>query len=264
MPSYVERPIKARNPWLVRPDPGRGTKIAGLMLHATRSGKRDGDDGPRTEGWDANPLNRVEDDPPWGSFQDVLIFEDGTRVLCTDPDREYAAWTAGYGGAGTWAAGIHYIQVELAQGTTDEPFSEAQVDSLAQFTARMAGRYAFPIVRIPFLAQTGTPPRGICDHEHSANGRVYGKSDPGALLPWEAYLRLARRYADGEENDGADPDLSDYDRLLLAVFAGGEERAGGALKPAAERLAAARWRLEEVVAGRAPSVRELALRARPD
>lgn len=207
--DYPERPIAAHNPWLTRALPGRAAMIAGLMLHSTRFGKRVGDDGPRTESWWANPGNIVRDDPPWGSYADLLIHEDGTRVLCTDPDREYATWTAGYGGAGTWAAGIYYIQIELAQGTLDEPFPEAVVDSLADVTAVLARRYCFPIVRIPFLAQKEwPPPGGIADHEHSANGRKYGKSDPGPLFPWGTYL--ARVGADSGETS-----MDEADRALL-------------------------------------------------
>jgi hypothetical protein len=224
------------------------------MLHATRSGRIQPDEGERTERWFANPANIVRDDPPWGSFCDLLIFKDGTQVICTDWEREYAAWCAGYGETGTWAAGIPYIQVELPQGTPTEPFSEAAIASAAAFTAEMAARYGFSIERIPFLAQVGMPPRGIATHEDSANGRKLGKSDPGPLFPWDSYLAQARAIA-GEQG------VDRFDLLLLAVFAGGEERdEAGNLLPEEERLRRARYRLEEAAAGRAPSVRELALR----
>lgn len=62
--SFPRRPIRARNPWLARPLPGRGERIAGIMLHATRSGRVLPDEGERTEGWFANPANIVHDDPP--------------------------------------------------------------------------------------------------------------------------------------------------------------------------------------------------------
>ena len=193
--SFTERPIVARNSWLVRPLADRASRIAGVMLHSTRSGTADGDDGPRTEGWWSNPLNIVQDTPPWGSYADVLIDEDGTRVICTDWDIEYATWTAGYGGAGTWAAGIYYIQIEIAQGTLLEPFTDAAIESLAEKVRALSIRYGFPIERISFLDQTGVPPRGICTHEGSANGVKTGKTDPGPMFPWERFLELAR----GEE-----------------------------------------------------------------
>ena len=254
---FPERPIIARNPWLIRTLPGREAMIAGLMLHSTRSGKRDGDDGPRTERWWANPVNIVRDKPPWGSYADLLIYEDGTRVLCTDPDREYATWTAGYGGTGTWAAGIYYIQIELAQGTLDEPFTDALIDSLAEATAMLARRYDFPIARIPFLAQTEwPPPGGIADHEHCANGRKHGKSDPGPLFPWETYLARAGADMGGTSMDEADRALL-YD-LARRVLVGSEYRDERytdeqALAFARERAAA--WRESQSVLDVAESAR---------
>ena len=196
--SYTVRPITARNPWLVRPYQNR--PVVGVMLHSTRSGVSDGDDGPRTEGWWSNPNNiQGSGIDAWGSYADLLIFEDGTRVVCTDIDAEYATWTAGYGGTGTWAAGIPYVQIEIAQGNLNDPFTPAQIDSLAECVAGLARRYGFPIVRIPYLAQTGTPPRGIATHEDSANGRKSGKTDVGPMFPWDRFLTLAQVYLDGGE-----------------------------------------------------------------
>ena len=212
MSAYVRRPIRARNSWLVRPYPHRNEIIAGLMLHSTRSGQTSGDDGPRTEGWWNNPNNIVSDQPPWGSYADILLFEDGTQVICTDWDREHAAWTAGYGNAGTWPAGHHYIQIEIAQGNTLDPFTPEQIDSLAQLTAELAERYQFPIERIPFLSQTGTPPRGICTHEASANGRKSGKTDVGPMFPWVQFLAAAAAYM---EEDAVTRE--EYDALMARV-----------------------------------------------
>ena len=211
--TYIRRPIKARNSWLVRPYPNRGDIIAGVMLHSTRSGVADGDDGPRTEGWWSNPRNIVQDDPPWGSYADALVFEDGTQVICTGEDNEYAAWTAGYGGAGTWAAGHYYYQIEIAQGQTVEPFTPAAIDSLAQLVADKARKFSFPIVRIPFLAQTGVPPRGICTHEDSANGRKTGKTDPGPMFPWDTFLAKAQAYLGG----GGMTDLEEIEILTVGL-----------------------------------------------
>ena len=218
MSAYVRRPIRARNSWLVRPYPHRNEIIAGLMLHSTRSGQTSGDDGPRTEGWWNNPNNIARDqngvpfDPPWGSYADILLFEDGTQVICTDWDREHAAWTAGYGNAGTWAAGHYYIQIEIAQGNTLDSFSPEQIDSLAQLTAELAERYQFPVERIPFLAQTGVPPRGICTHEDSANGRKTGKTDVGPMFPWAQFLAAAAAYM---EEDAVTRE--EYDALMARV-----------------------------------------------
>lgn len=209
--KYPRRPIKAHNSWLVRPMANRGQHIAGVMLHSTRSGKVLADEGERTEGWWNNPINKVNDNPPWGSYADVLLFKDGTQVICTDHDTEYAAWTAGYGAeSGTWAAGMYYIQIELPQGTLEEEFPAAVIDSVAQITAEYSLRYNFPIVRLPYLTQKGDRPRGITSHDNCANGRAYGKSDPGPLFPWATFLDTAIKYRAGT----AVPEPTDLERAV--------------------------------------------------
>jgi len=199
--SYIVRPAIGHMPWLVRPYPHRDEMIAGVMIHATRAGQPgDYDDGPGTERWGNNP-NNGSADQGWGTYWDELIFgSTGTQVISTDWDHEYAAWCAGYGNRGTWAAGIRYIQLEVSQSRIDQPFTAKVIDSAAQSVAKKARKYHFPIVRIPFLTQTGIPPRGICTHEDSANGRKLSKSDPGPLFPWTRFLTLAQGYLDQEED----------------------------------------------------------------
>lgn len=201
MNTYPRRREKGRNPWNWKPYPGRDRVIAGVMIHATRSGQAGPvyDDGPGTEQWGMNPNNGSRAQG-WGTYWDALIYRDGTQVISTDWDREFASWTAGYGDSGTWAAGHYYIMIEVSQSRIDQPYSAESVDSLAQLVAEASRRYSFPIERIPYLAQVGMPPpRGIATHEGSANGRKSGKTDPGPLFPWAEFLAKARAYAAGEE-----------------------------------------------------------------
>ena len=195
--SYTVRAIRGRNAWLTKPFAGRDKVIAGVMIHATRGGSTvpDYDDLAGTENWAESSANGSAAQG-WGSYWDELIGRaTGERVISTDWDTEYATWCAGYGDVGTWAAGIYYIQIELAQSRSNQPYTVAQIDSAAQSVAEKSKRYNFPLVRIPYLAQVGTPPRGICTHEDSANGRRTGKSDPGPLFPWAHFLERARHYA---------------------------------------------------------------------
>jgi hypothetical protein len=198
--SYTRRKINVTpHSWLKVRRPIRGSRIVGVTLHSTRSGVRDGDDGPRTERWATNADNRVIDrgGSVSGSFQDIIIFEDGTQVECCDWETEMPTWTAGYGiDPNTWAMSDNYIQIELSQGTVDEPFDKRCIDSAAQLVAELAHRYGFPIRRIPYIDQLGTPPAGITSHEDCANGRYYKKSDPGPIFPWDAFLTGAQKYYD--------------------------------------------------------------------
>lgn len=207
LPTFERRTAKAVNPWCQKSWPDRRSHIAGVMIHATRSGRSAGDDGPGTENWLGHPSNgsAAQD---WGSSWDALIYESGLQVITHDVDKWYASWCAGYGDAGTWPAGLYYVMVEVSQGRPEDHFTEAELHSAAQYTAEASQKYGFPLVKIPFLTQRGTPPRGICSHEDSANGKKLGKSDPGPMWPWERFLGLCRQYA-GEEEEMTDDELKE-------------------------------------------------------
>mgnify|MGYP000179407452 CR=1 FL=1 len=193
--TYTVRRIASHNLWLMEPRPGR--KLAGVMLHASRSGVSDGDDGPRTERWMQNAVNNQGG---WGGSCDEIIFESGERVLVSHYEDEAPTYGAGYGGSGTWSAGWYYYQIEVAQGVPTDPYTNAEIDSLAQRVAELSVKHGFPIQRIAFLDQTGTPPMGICTHEASANGVEYGKSDPGNLFPWGVFMTKTQAYRDALTN----------------------------------------------------------------
>lgn len=244
--TYVERREKGRNAWNWKAYPGRAGIIAGVTIHSTRSGATSPtyDDGPGTENWGMNP-NNGSAAQGYGVYWDALIYRDGTRVISTDWDREYATWTAGYGrGGGTWPLGLYYLQIEVSQSRADQPFSDASIDSLAQLVAAASAKYAFPIERIPFVTQLGARPRGITTHEGSANGEAYGKSDPGPLFPWDTFLSLAKQYAagGGGEDDMVDEEARRQIRELNAAMVKREqirEVASNPDLPAVERAHAA-------------------------
>jgi hypothetical protein len=151
----------------------------------------------------------------YGSYADYLIFEEGTIVECTDLDTEIATWTAGYGGAGTWAAGYYYVQVEVAQGRIEDEYTFAQIDALAWLYVKLSRGFSWPVVRIPFLHQTGTPPKGITTHDTSANGAKLGKSDPGPKFPWGLFFERIHLHIAGVLED--DLMSKEYDELKAEI-----------------------------------------------
>jgi len=208
--------IKARLPRLVGSLPGRGKQIRGVFIHSTRSGNSGGDDGPGTENWANNPANP-------GAFWDALIYENGQQVKCTNWERdEQPLWAGGQGDGNTWSAQENYIHLEFAQGLISDPFTPAQMESGAQWIAEMARVHGFPVQRIEFLAQTGPRPYGLCDHEHSANGRKLGKSDPGPQFGWAALIErineINRPEPVPEPPGGDDVTREEYDALAKRIY----------------------------------------------
>lgn len=210
--------IKARNSWLVGHLPYRGQTIRGIFVHATRSGHSAGDDGPGTENWFGHPANGTVANG--GAMADMIIYESGQQVQCIHWELdEQPLWAGGWGGSETWNAQQFYIHVEMAQGTIDDPFTPEQMESLAQFTAEMARRYAFVVQRILFLSQVGKAPDGICDHEHSANGVKLGKSDPGPLFPWSDFIARANTLLQPEEEPMTPAERAEIDARFKAMDA---------------------------------------------
>lgn len=191
----VRRISKAPNPWLFRPRLTRGDQLVGAQIHASRSGISDGDDGPRTGRWMWN-ANNGSAAQGWGGSCDLIISENGDRLpVNPNPDLFEPTYSAGFGDSGTWSGGWFYRQIEMAQGRTTDPYTFAQIDSLAEYLVAEN----VPPIRIPWLTQTGIPPVGICTHEDSENGRKLGKSDPGPLFPWA--LLFERMAARGSKED---------------------------------------------------------------
>lgn len=202
--------IRARLDRLVGHLPNRRNTIKGVFLHTTRSGRCGNPvECEGTENWMFHPSNK-------GSAYDGLVCGSGQQIKAMRwEEDEQPLWAGGYGDEGTWNAQQFYVHLEIAQACIDDPFTDEQVESTAQWTAELAKRYFFDISRIAFLSQTGVPPEGVCDHQHSANGAKLGKSDPGPLWPWEKFIKRARVLAGQDE----DEDMLESERKLMLKMA---------------------------------------------
>jgi N-acetylmuramoyl-L-alanine amidase len=215
---------RARLPRLFGTLPGRSTQIRGVFLHSTRSGRCGNPaEAEGTENWLNNPNN------PGGAW-DGLIGYDGEQVKCSHWERdEQPLWAGGFGGPGTWSAQANYLHIEICQPCITDPYTDAQVESVAQWTAELARVHGFDIVRIPYLEQVGEPPQGVTSHDSSANGRRLGKSDPGPLWPWDRFIARARQLAGHAEEDtmGMTPaELERLERLERLLGANGIDSDG--------------------------------------
>lgn len=207
--------IRARLDRLVGNLPNRRSTIKGVFLHSTRSGRCGNPvEGEGTENWMFHPSNQ-------GAAYDGLVYPNGQQVKAMRwEEDEQPLWAGGWGGERTWNAQQFYVHLEVAQGCIDDPFTDEQIESTAQWTAELAQRYAFDIKRIVFLDQTGVPPEGVCDHQNSANGAKLGKSDPGYMWPWEQFIKRARVLAGQDEDDEMHKNERDLMLAMATVLAG--------------------------------------------
>lgn len=188
VPAYARRP--------------RSRPISLVAIHATRGFA------PMGAQFDAtvNHFRTVPDLGGWSSGADVLVGAAGEIAEFGDWRATHAAFAAGYG---FYGASIEYavdevaLSIEVAQpaATVDgvyvngpglfEPFTDAAIQALADFLRPIVREFEIPLVNVGYWDQRRTAPipRGFIGHDQTANGRRLGKSDPGALFPYEELFR---------------------------------------------------------------------------
>jgi len=155
IPNYVE---------------GRTEEIDLIVVHATRSGILGNNDRISTINWFKNPRaqassHRLYDTDGWvGGF-------------VADWD---TAWGAGYLNARS-------LHAECCQPTIDTPFTDFQIVSLANDVRLWCEIHDIPKIRIFDENQ-----RGIIGHEDTAQGKSWGKTDPGYLFPWDSFMQIVQ------------------------------------------------------------------------
>ena len=198
-----------------RPRAGGVATIVQGHIHATRGPTIMADQVEATVNWFANnrPFSQGNNHGSWGSSADFVVgpYDGGIAIFeFGDWLHTYSSWSAGFGVYGArleHGASEHAVAIEVSQpprmvggeyqpGDSDVPFTPETLDALTWLAGYIndelvrAGGTVIPPVRIPYWDQLiGQPiPRGWIGHEDLANGHKGGKSDPGQMFDWDAFL----------------------------------------------------------------------------
>lgn len=193
MPT-IEPIAAARIPaWLRKP---RTQPVQIILIHATRGDIATEAQYRATVNWFTSAGNRAKDgggNPlDFGSQSDFCVGAQGEIAQFGDYHATRPNWSAGFGVSfADNAVDDHAISIEVAQRQASDPYTPASIDALVWLCARLASEYSVPIVHIPSWDQSRRQPvpRGFIGHEETANGRKLGKSDPGPMFPWPAFLQ---------------------------------------------------------------------------
>jgi hypothetical protein len=205
-------------PWLYKPREIWPPRI--IAIHATRSGQI----GPTwdlakefgaTVNWFESTANQARDKNGnllgYGACASNIIGGNGELGIVLSDDLR-PTWGMGFGAPGaitTWPVDYYAISYEVCQATIYTPFTDAQYNRLAFECWMRHVLYGIPMVFLPYLTQTENPvPAGITRHDNCANGKYYGKSDPGPLFD-EAKLLERIDYWRRQEDDMSTEDWHD-------------------------------------------------------
>jgi N-acetyl-anhydromuramyl-L-alanine amidase AmpD len=184
-----------------------------------------------TENW----FSQQPDRGGWGSSADFVVGPDervgGEVVIVSfgDPLRTFGSWSAGYGSFGAaleWGAAEVGIAIEVAQPDNNTAFTPETVDAVAwlciELSKRLvaAGAEPVPAVHIDYWDQRrdAPVPRGYIGHDELANGVRLGKTDPGQMWNWPAFLSLV----EGRGVPTLSPPVTNY-KAAIAAWRGGVE-----------------------------------------
>lgn len=136
-----------------------GTKITGILIHATASANFDG-----ARDWMLRPISKVS--------SHYLIGKDGEIVQLVKDEKR--AFHAGLGKwDGTDDVNSMFIGIELVnRNNNQDPYPEKQIDKLVELTVFLMSKH--PELKL----------RNIVGHHQTAPQR---KTDPGLLFPWFEY-----------------------------------------------------------------------------
>lgn len=164
------------------PNQSAGQPSKRVIIHATRSGvSMNPSEFNGTLNWFASPASQVS--AHW------VIGRDGRKARVV-PDNAIA-----------WHAAEHNdaFGIELEQGAESDGFTEKQVDSLLEISRHYIVEYGVEPVHIQDITQSG-----FVGHQETPQGLRVGKSDPGSLFNWGAFIASLEEdmaLTDGEKDE---------------------------------------------------------------
>lgn len=103
-----------------------------------------------------------------------VIARDGRKARVVPDNRQ--AWHASEDNDNAWG-------IELEQGVEDDGFTPEQLIALAEVCKGYRDDFGVPVYH---AHDSGSG--GFVGHQETAQGRRYGKSDPGRFFPWEQFI----------------------------------------------------------------------------
>lgn len=137
-----------------------------VIIHATRSGHS------------MNPsefegtLNYMQ--VPDTTSSHWVVGRDGTKARVVPDFRQ--AWHAGVDNDNAWG-------IEIEQGVEDDGFTDVQMAALVDICHGYVRDFG-----VPARHAANSTEGGFIGHQETAQGKSYGKSDPGSLFPWEWFI----------------------------------------------------------------------------
>lgn len=156
-----------------------------IELHSTRGGvpgHTAAQEYQSTINWFTSP-NNVQDNGRWGACSSVII--GGGRICRVMPDEFWPSFCLGH-------ADPVGLAIEIGQTSDATPFDPRDLELAAQYCAEKSIEYSIPARILRYLSVDNHEAPGYVRHDRSANGDVYGKSDPGMLFNNTAFETRVR------------------------------------------------------------------------
>lgn len=174
----------------------RTRPISVILIHSTRGGDASytsGQEYRATINWFISPNNRQggpDVGETWAAMASRIIGDQGAMCEVV-PDDIYPAYSAGH-------ADPIAKSYEFAQPTYNSRYDKADLERGAMEVAVDCKQYGIQPRLIPFLSGDNHEGPGIAFHDWSANGRKYGKSDPGPMFPRDWFVERVAQLMEGE------------------------------------------------------------------